>query len=232
MTEFNGTVYVVDDDRSMRASLRRLLEEVSLRCEGFGTANEFLEAYDPTSPGCLVLDVRMPGMSGIDLHKRLVAEGVTIPVIIISGHGDVPMAADAMRRGAMDFMEKPVSPQLLLDRIQQALTRDAETRRARTERDAVAARVTLLTRREREVVDLAVTGMTNKQIAAQLGVSPQAVDAHRAKAMKKMQANNVTELVRLTIIAGIGCVGPTAALAEPASRDVGGESGSTLPVEQ
>ena len=119
------------------------------------------------------------------------------------------MAADAMRRGAMDFMEKPVSPQLLLDRIQQALARDAETSRAKAERDAIAARVALLTPREREVVDLAVTGMANKQIAAQLGVSPQAIDAHRAKAMKKMQANNVPELVRLMITAGAGCVGPT-----------------------
>lgn len=129
-------------------------------------------------------------------------------------------------------MEKPVSPQLLLDRIQQALARDAETRRAKAERDAIAARVALLTPREREVVDLAVTGMANKQIAAQLGVSPQAINAHRAKAIKKMQANNVPELVRLMITAGVGYVGPTAAPAEPASRDVGRESGPTLPVGQ
>ena len=199
MMEPKGTVYVVDDDPGVRTSLRRLLEEVSLPCQAFSTANEFLEAYSPASPGCLVLDVRMPGMSGIELHKRLVAEDVTIPVVIISGHGDIPMAADAMRRGAVDFMEKPVSPQLLLDRIQQALARDAETRRAKTERDAVATRAALLTPREREVVDLAVTGMANKQIAAQFGVSPQAIDAHRAKAMKKMQAENVAELVRLMI---------------------------------
>lgn len=232
MTESNGTVYVVDDDPGVCASLKRLMEEVSLRCEGFGTAKEFLEACAPPGPGCLVLDVRMPGMSGIELHKRLVAEGVTIPVIIISGHGDIPMAADAMRRGAMDFMEKPVNPQLLLDRIQQALARDAEARRAKAERDAIAACVGLLTPRERQVVDFAVTGMANKQIAARLGVSPQAIDAHRAKAMRKMQADNVPELVRLMITAGVGYVGSTAALAEPASRDVGRESGSTLPVGQ
>ncbi|MBU0616779.1 MAG: response regulator [Planctomycetes bacterium] len=197
--EPKGTVYVVDDDPGVRTSLRRLLEEVSLPCQAFGTANEFLKAYSPASPGCLVLDVRMPGMSGIELHKRLVAEDVTIPVIIISGHGDIPMAAETMRRGAVDFMEKPVSPQTLLDRIQQALARDAETRRAKVERDAVAARAALLTPREREVVDLAVTGMANKQIAAQFGVSSQAIDAHRAKAMKKLQAENVAELVRLMI---------------------------------
>ena len=204
MMESKGTVYIVDDDPGVRASLRRLLEEVDLPSEGFGTANEFLEAYNPASPGCLVLDVRMSGMSGIELHKRLVAEGVTIPVIIITGHGDIPMAAGAMRRGAIDFMEKPVSPQLLLDRIQQALTRDVETRRAKAERDAVAARVAALTPRERQVVDLAVTGVVNKQIAAQLGVSPQAIDAHRVKAMKKMQANSVAELVRLMITANSG----------------------------
>jgi len=202
MIEPEATVYVVDDDPGVRASLRRLLEEVSLPCEACGTANEFLELYDPASPGCLVLDVRMPGMSGIELHKRLVAEGVTIPVIMISGHGDIPMAAESMRRGAVDFMEKPVSPQVLLDRIQQALSQDAETRRTKAERDAVATRAASLTAREREVVDLAVTGLANKQIAARLGVSPQAIDAHRAKAMRKMQASSVPELVRLMITVG------------------------------
>jgi len=199
--ESKGTVYVVDDDPGVRGALKRLTEEVSLPCEAFGTANQFLEAYDPASPGCLVLDVRMPGMSGIELHKRLVAEGVTIPVIMISGHGNIPMAVGAMRRGAIDFMDKPVDPQSLLDGIQQALARDAETRRAKAERDAIAARVARLTPREREVVDLVVTGMVNKQIAAQLGVSPQAIDAQRVKAMNKMRANNVPELVRLMITA-------------------------------
>ena len=199
MMESKGTVYVVDDDPGVRASLSRLLEEVSLPCHGFGTANEFLEAYDPASPGCLVLDVRMPGLSGIELHKRLVAEGATIPVIMISGHGDIPMAAEAMRRGAVDFMEKPVNPQLLLDRIQEASIRDAEARRAKAERDSVAERLGLLTPREREVVDLAVTGMANKRIAAQLGVSAQAIDARRTKAIKKMRVENTSELVRLMI---------------------------------
>jgi two-component system response regulator FixJ len=211
--ESEATVYVVDDDPGVRASLKRLLEEVNLPCEAFGTADEFLEVYHPASPGCLVLDVRMPGMSGIELHKRLVAEGVTIPVIIISGHGDIPMAAESMRRGAVDFMEKPVTPQMLLDRIQQAIRLDAETRRATAERDAVAGRVALLTPREREVVDLAMTGLANKQIAAQLGVSPQAIDAHRAKAMRKMQARSVPELVRLMITAGGGCAGAVPASA-------------------
>ena len=195
-----GTVYVVDDDPSVRASLKRLTEEVGLPCEVYGTADEFLEACSPNSPGCIVLDVRLPGTSGIALQRKLTAEGVTTPVILISGHGDIPMAADALRRGALDFMEKPVNPQQLLDRIQEALAQDAEVRQTRAKREAIASRVALLTQRERQVVDLAVSGLTNKQVAAQLGVSPQAIDALRAKAMKKLGVNTVPELVRVMLI--------------------------------
>ena len=200
----DSTVFVVDDDPDVRQSLTRLMEEVKQPVQAFGSAGEFLEAYDPADAGCLVLDVRMPGMSGTELQKKLLADGVTIPVIIITGHGDVPMAVETMQRGAIDFMGKPVSPQLLLDRLQQALARDCECRRSKAERDAIAARVALLTPREREVVDLAVTGMTNKGIAAQLGVSSQAIDSHRAKAMTKMGANSVPELVKLMLTVDAG----------------------------
>jgi two-component system response regulator FixJ len=197
-----GKVYVVDDDAAVGASLKRLTEEVGLRCEVYGTADEFMAAFRPNSPACLVLDVRLPGMSGLALHAQLAAAGLTIPVIMISGHGDIPMATDVVRRGALDFLEKPVNPQQLLDRIQEALARDAETQQARARREAIASRVALLTTRERQVVDLAITGLTNKQIAAQLGVSPQAVDAQRAKAMRKLDVDTIPDLVRVMLEVG------------------------------
>jgi len=199
-----STVFVVDDDADVRRSLTRLMEEVNQPVQAFNSAREFLDAYKPSDAGCVVLDVRMPGMSGTELQKKLAADGVEIPVIIITGHGDVPMAVEAMQRGAVDFIEKPVRPQLLIDRIQQALARDAERRRSKAERDAIAARLALLTAREREVVDRAVTGMTNKGIAAQLGVSPQAIDGHRVNAMAKMGVSSVPELVRLMLKAEAG----------------------------
>ena len=201
--EPEGTVFVVDDDSGVRKSLRRLTETVNLPFQAYGTAKEFLEAYDPALPGCLVLDVRMPGMSGLELQKQLAAKGVAIPIIIITGHGDIATAVDAMQRGAVDFMEKPVSPQVLLDRIQQALVQDRERRRDEAEHDDLATRLASLTARERQVADLAITGLTNKQIAAQLGVSSQAIDAHRTKAMGKMHTRSVPELLRLMLGAGV-----------------------------
>lgn len=197
--ELEGTVFVVDDDPAVRKSLRRLVESVGLSAREFSGAKEFLECYDPDQPGCLVLDVRMPGMSGTELQKRLAGDGIGIATIIVTGYGDIRMAADAMRRGAVDFLEKPVAPQELLDRIQQALAEDAKRRRERAELHDVAERLARLTRRERQVVDLVVEGLTNKQIATRFGVSPQAIDAHRARAMDKMHARNVPELVRLMI---------------------------------
>lgn len=194
-----GTVFIVDDDPAILKSTARLLEEVAQPSATFQSANEFLESYDPAQAGCLVLDVRMPGMSGTELHKKLLADGVTIPIIIVTGHGDVPMAVEALQRGAIGFIEKPIRPQVLIDHIQRALARDYESRRSEAERDVIAARVALLTPREREVVDLAVAGMTNKRIAARLGVSSQAIDAHRAKAMTKMGADSVPELVKFML---------------------------------
>lgn len=194
-----GTVFVVDDDPLVRRSLERLLGSVNLPVQSFGTASQFRGAPGPTGPSCIVLDMRMPGMSGMELQKQLAAEGATVPIIFVSGHGDISTVADAMRGGAIDFLEKPVSPQRLLDRVQQALAQDRENRSSQAKRDAVAALLASLTPREREVVDLVVTGLTNKEIAARLGVSSQAVDAHRAKAMRKLGADSVAELVRLVL---------------------------------
>ena len=199
MNEKRGTVYIVDDDPSVRSSLGRLAKEVDLPCMTFGSADEFMTCVDSNSTGCVVLDIRMPGMSGIELHKRMLAEGISMPVIIVSGHGDIPMATAAMRRGAVDFLEKPVNPQLLLDRIQQALDQDLHDRVDRAERERIAVCVDSLTPREREVVDLAITGMSNKQIAIQFGVSSQAIDAHRARALKKMEVDTVPELVQVML---------------------------------
>ena len=199
MNELRGTVYIVDDDPSVRSSLGRLAKEVDLPCMTFSSADEFMASVDCNSTGCAVLDIRMPGMSGIELHKRMLADGINMPVIIVSGHGDIPMATAAMRRGAIDFLEKPVNSQLLLDRIQKALDQDLRERKDRVERDHIAACVESLTPREHEVVDLAITGMSNKQIATQFGVSSQAIDAHRARALKKMEVDTVPELVQVML---------------------------------
>lgn len=195
--ESNGTVFVVDDDPQMRKSLTSLLEEVDLPVQTFGNAQEFLEAYDPACQGCLVLDVRMPGMDGIALHKTLQEKGSTIPIIIITGHGDIPMAVDAVQRGALDFIEKPFRVQPLLERINQALVQDAETRHHQAEKEAIAAGVALLTERQRQVMAFMVAGETTKSIAMTLGLSPKTVDHHRAQIMEKMRARSVVQLARM-----------------------------------
>jgi len=196
-----GTVFVVDDDEEMRRSLKRMLESVKLPVQAFSTASEFLEAIEPASRGCLVLDVRMPDVSGIELQNRLLARGITIPIIFITAHGDIPMSVEAMKKGAADFIVKPFRVQVLLDRIQQVLERDAEIAETDHERKVVAARLGLLTERERQVVDAALTGMSNKQIARQLGVSTQAIYAHRAKAMHKLQAASIPDLIKTMLFA-------------------------------
>jgi len=192
-----GIVYVVDDDAGMRKSLQRLLEQINLNVEVCSSAQGFLDAYDPGQPGCLVLDVRMPGTSGVDLHKQLVASGSTIPVIIITGHGDVAMAVETLKRGALDFFEKPFRSQPLLDRIQQALDLDIQRRRIRAKLQATKSRFAQLTAREEEIVRLLVSGKANKQIAVHFGVSVQAIDASRRKAMAKLRVENIVELVLL-----------------------------------
>lgn len=188
-------VYVVDDDQAIRKSAQRLLEQVELPVRTFASADEFLSSYESDRPACLVLDVRMRGMSGIDLQKRLTADGIDVPVIIVTGHGDIPMAVEAMRRGAVDFLEKPYRAQVLLDSIHRGLQRDRIRREQRWASAAIAERFAQLTPREREVVDRVARGMTNKEIAADLGVTPQAIDARRSRAMSKLGVETVPQLV-------------------------------------
>lgn len=194
-------VFVIDDDEAARQSLRWLMESVGLKVACFDSAQAFLDAYDPEVTGCLVLDVRMPGISGLDLQERLTAVGIWLPVIIITGHGDVPMAVRAMKAGAVDFFEKPFNDQALLDRIQQAMEDDARRRDEVGRRAGVRARIAALTPREREVMRLVVAGRSNKHIANELGVSKKTVEAHRARMMEKMQATSLPELVRNALLA-------------------------------
>jgi RNA polymerase sigma factor (sigma-70 family) len=199
----DSTVFIVDDDEALRESLNWLLQSVRLRARTFACAQEFLQAHDGSQPGCLVLDVRMPGMSGLELLDRLIAEDVGIPVIILTGHADVPMAVRALKGGAADFLTKPFNSQELLDRIQAALEMDRRRRAERARVAALEARFAALTPREREVMYMVVDGRSNKEIAAQLGVSAKTVEAHRNKVMEKTRADSVAELVRMAIATGI-----------------------------
>jgi two-component system response regulator FixJ len=196
------TVFVVDDDRAMRESLSWLLDSVGLRVRSYATAAEFLAEHDPAQPGCLVLDVRMPGMSGLDLQAELARRGVELPTIVITGHAEVSMAVRAVKAGAIDFIEKPFSDQLLLDRVRQALEIDLEAREVRRRREDARRRLATLTTREREVLNLVVAGKANKEIASALGVSPKTVEVHRAHVMSKMCADSLAELIRITLLAG------------------------------
>ncbi len=197
------TVFVVDDDPAVRESLRWLIESVGLCVGTYGSAGGFLDAYDPHTPGCLVLDVRMPGKSGLKLQEELAARGISIPIIFITGYGDIPAAVSAMKAGAVDFIEKPFDDQVLLDLIQKCIERDAQMREEEERRVGVLARLVLLTPREREVMEMVVAGETNKVIAKHLSVSSKTVEAHRAHLMAKMQADNTAELVRIAIDAGV-----------------------------
>lgn len=194
------TVHVVDDDPAIRSSLKWLIESVNLTVRTYGSAQEFLDAYQPDEPGCLVLDVRMPGLSGLDLQEMLKERGIQIPVIILTGYGDVPMAVRAMKNGAVDFLEKPVSDQVLLDHIQQALAQDVENHRRQAEQEEVRERFARLTPREKEVMDLVVEGLSSREIAETLGVSFKTIEAHRSKIMKKTEAKSVSHLIRMTML--------------------------------
>lgn len=191
------TVFVVDDDPAMRDSLRWLFESVGLAVETFATAEEFLNGCHPSRPGCLLLDVRMPGMSGLNLQDELAARHFTLPTIIITGYAEVATAVRALKTGAIDFIEKPFSDELLLERIREAIVADRQAREAQAQRADVAARVALLTTRELSVMELVIAGKANKVIAADLGLSPKTVEVHRANVMRKMEAQSVAELVRL-----------------------------------
>lgn len=195
----SGTVFIVDDDRAVRHSLAFLMKSVRLPHECYASAGEFLERYDPERPGCLVLDIRMPGMSGLDLQEELNRRRAILPVIFVTGHGDVPMAVDAMQSGAVDFIQKPFRDQELLDRIQQALDSDGEARRELAETEELRRRHAALTPREKEVMALVVTGKPNKIIAWELDVSQRTVEIHRARVMEKMGARSLAHLVRMDV---------------------------------
>jgi RNA polymerase sigma factor (sigma-70 family) len=196
-----ATVFVVDDDQAMRSSLKWLIESVGLAVESFASADEFLRSYYPGRAGCLLLDVRMPGMSGLELQEYLLEHQIEIPVIIITGHGDVHMAVRAMKSGAVDFIEKPFNDEMLLDAIRNALTLDDRRRETRAAKAAIAERLEQLTPREHEVMEMVTAGRSNKEIANVLGVSAKTVEAHRARVMEKMQAGSLAELVRMAIAA-------------------------------
>jgi len=196
-----ATVFVVDDDEAVRDSLALLLRSVELAVATFSSANEFLDSYDPAAPGCLILDVRLPGMSGLELQQRLADDGADLPIVFITGHGDVPMAVRAMRRGAVDFLQKPFSDQQLLDRVQQALAEQSQRRQQSESKAEIAQRIRSLTPREHEVMELIVEGLANKVIANRLGTSQRTVEVHRASVMRKMQADSVARLVHLVFAA-------------------------------
>jgi FixJ family two-component response regulator len=193
----DATVFVVDDDARMRVATERLLKSVGLRAEAFATPQEFLRRKLPDGPSCLVLDVRLPGMSGLDVQRKLTEAGVQIPVIFITGHGDIPMTVKAMKSGAVEFLTKPFRDQDLVDAIQQALQRERETWQQQHEIQELKERYQTLTAREREVMGLLVCGMLTKQIASRLGTSEITAQVHRGQVMHKMHANSPAELGRM-----------------------------------
>jgi RNA polymerase sigma factor (sigma-70 family) len=201
--ECEHVVFIVDDDASVRKSLERLVRSVGLRGRTFASAPEFLQCAASDGPSCLVLDVRMPGVSGLALQETLAASGHRIPIIFITGHGDITMSVRAMKAGAVDFLPKPFNDQDLLEAIQEAIARDRQVREKRAALQAIQQRAALLTPRERDVLGLVVAGLLNKQIAAELGMSEKTVKAHRAQVMQKMQVSSVAQLVLLAEKVGL-----------------------------
>jgi two-component system, LuxR family, response regulator FixJ len=188
-------IYLVDDDEAVRDSLGMLFRSIGLQHEAYASALDFLQRYDGKRHSCLVADIRMPGLSGLELQQRLNEQRAEIPIIFITGHGDVPMAVSAMKSGAADFVQKPFRDQDLIDRIHKALDRDRERRKGRAEEDAIRARIALLTPRETEVMQRVARGQANKVIAMDLGVSQRTVELHRARVMRKLKMRSVAELV-------------------------------------
>ena len=199
--EKQPTVFIVDDDPAIRFAMQALMDSVNVEHEIFASGDEFLENVDEHRAGCLVLDIRMPGLGGLELQEELLKRGSTLPIIFITGHGDVPMAVEAMQKGAVDFIQKPFRDQDLLDRIREALKTDQERREEQQKHTEVAERLARLTNRERAVFDLVVTGKPNKVIAYELGVSQRTVEIHRARVMEKMQARSLADLVKMHMTA-------------------------------
>lgn len=197
----DATVFVVDDDQAMRTSLQWLIESTGMSVKTYESADAFLASYYPGRAGCLLLDVRMPGMSGLELQAHMAREGLRLPVILITGHGDVAMAVRAMKAGALDFIEKPFHDEDLLRSIRNALDYDQKTRASRSTQAEIAMRLAELTPREHEVMAMVTEGKSNKEIASALGVSAKTVEAHRARVMEKMRAESLAELVRMALLA-------------------------------
>jgi len=202
MTSADPTVFIVDDDLAVRDSLQLLMRSVGLASETYGSADEFLSSYDPGRRGCLVLDVRMPGTSGLELQQRLGQFDSPLQIIFLTAHGDIEMAVQAVKAGAFDFVRKPFRDQDLLDKVQYAIAEDARRRRDAADLAGIRSRIGSLTPRERELLEMVVQGKANKVIAIELGISQRTVEIHRARVMKKMKVDSVTDLVRIAVRAG------------------------------
>jgi FixJ family two-component response regulator len=207
MIEPLPTVLVIDDDPSVQRALRRLLRSAGLRVETFGSAEEFLAQPAPDGPACVVLDVRMPGLNGLDLQRELAERSTDLPLVFITGHGDIPMTVRAMKAGAVDFLAKPFHDEDLLTAVRQAIARQASARQSQAELATIRQRAKTLSPRERQVLALVVRGMLNKQAGQRLGVSEKTIKAHRAQVMRKMGADSLAELVRMTERMGSDLVG-------------------------
>ncbi len=194
------SVFIVDDEEPIRSALALLMESVGLKSESFSSAQEYLDQFDATKPGCLILDVRMPGLSGLDLQGRLGAEKIHPPIIIITGHGDVPMAVRAVTAGAVDFIEKPFNNQSMLDNVHRAIEQDAKQRGESSRLQDVEQRYDDLTPREKEVLQCVIDGKRNKIIASEMNISQSTVEAHRSKVMEKMKANTLSDLMRMSLL--------------------------------
>jgi RNA polymerase sigma factor (sigma-70 family) len=199
MDERKVKVFVVDDDASMRKSLCWLIESVGLEVESFPSGTDFLESCPPDAAGCLLLDVRMPGLSGLDLQEQLRERRINLPVIMITGHADVPMAVRALKGGAFDFIEKPFNDQVLLERVQRAIEFEEQAQSDNARKAEIDARIESLTPRERQVMEMVVNGRANKQIAAELNLSEKTIEVHRKHVMDKMKAGNVADLIRMVL---------------------------------
>jgi len=203
------TVYLVDDDPAIRKGLSRLLRTANWRVDAFASCEEFMLGHDPNAPGCLLLDVMLPGLNGLELQRRLADDGNPLPIIFLTGQGDIPMSVRAIKAGAADFLTKPVGADTLLRAVSDAIERDRETRRSRANVATIEQRLARLTPREREVLTHVVSGKPNKTIAAELGTVEKTVKVHRAHVMAKMRVGSFAELVRLAAQAGIGSLGPS-----------------------